>query len=241
MHALNSYRAVEKIKAQPGQDFCVLCYFLLDNTVARGDESVGMVNVLGAYSSHAEAIAFAKTIQDTLDVRNIVVVPKCKWRHLTPKAELDQTSFQPLDVASLNRAQHLSREPKTTSTFPDLATILSSRDSDSAKLTHAAYTLHHTQREMDELSRRMTTLKEKNSRAIDVADSLGAETTLSAWDKMERELLSIPISDEMWAAMRETLMPFCQSDVEADPSAKRVRHEEPGPAPANEDLPEMTD
>ena len=102
--AINGFKNIEKISAQPGQDFCVVAYFLSEKIGSDGCH--GLWYFLGTYSSAKKAKDKAIKLIEKTGIQTIYATKTCSWQEINDRHQSDRTKMVPIDKEGKLRQQH---------------------------------------------------------------------------------------------------------------------------------------
>jgi len=102
--AINGYNGIEKIRAQPGQAFCVVAYFL--STEITEDGCHGMWYFIGTFSTSDQATESAKSLIEKTGIQTIYATETCSWQEINDKFSPNRTKMVPIDKRGKLRQQH---------------------------------------------------------------------------------------------------------------------------------------
>lgn len=102
--AVNGYIQIEKIRALPGQGFCVVAYFLCDVIATNGCR--GMWYFIGTFSSADQAKESATSMIEKTGIRTIYAMDTCSWQEINDKFAPNRIKMVPVDKRGKLRQQH---------------------------------------------------------------------------------------------------------------------------------------
>ncbi len=102
--AINGYIQIEKIRAQPGQGFCVVAYFLCDVIAPNGCH--GMWYFIGTFTSADQATESATNLIEKTGIRTIYAMETCSWQEINDKFSPNRIKMVPVDKRGKLRQQH---------------------------------------------------------------------------------------------------------------------------------------
>lgn len=102
--AVNGYIEIEKIRAQPGQGFCVVAYFL--GTEIAKDGCRGMWYFIGTFPTSDQAIESATSLIEKTGIQSIYAMQTCSWQEINDKFSPDRIKMVPIDKRGKLRQQH---------------------------------------------------------------------------------------------------------------------------------------
>ena len=102
--AINGYQQIEKIRAEPGQGFCVVAYFLSNEIGPDGCH--GLWYFIGTFSSADQAKDKAIELIEKTGIRSIYAMQTCSWQEINDKFAPDRIKLVPTDKRGKLRQQH---------------------------------------------------------------------------------------------------------------------------------------
>lgn len=102
--AINGFLQIEKILPNPGQEFCVVAYFICDQVAKNG--SHGMWFFIGTFASADQAREKATEIIEKTGIRTVYAMKTCSWQEINDKFQPDRTQLVPVDKRGKLRQQH---------------------------------------------------------------------------------------------------------------------------------------
>ena len=113
--AINGFKQLEKISASPGQEFCVIAYFLSDEI--KDDGCHGLWYLLGTYPSAKKAkVKAIKTIEKT-GIPTIYATRTCSWQEINDRYQPNRIKTVPTDKDGKLRKQHEKEQKKIANQF----------------------------------------------------------------------------------------------------------------------------
>jgi hypothetical protein len=100
--AINSYKALAKLKPPAGQEFSVVAYFLADNP----KDVYGFYIPLGNFATKEKAKELVDHIIETTGHRSVYVMKTCSWQELDTQFRPDRTECVPVDQEGKLRRQN---------------------------------------------------------------------------------------------------------------------------------------
>jgi hypothetical protein len=92
--AINTYKALAKLKPPPDQEYSVLAYFLAE----KPENVYGFYIPLGNYPTKEQAINRVKHIIEITGHKSIFVMKTCTWQALDDQVRHDRTEYIPVDM-----------------------------------------------------------------------------------------------------------------------------------------------
>jgi len=102
--AINGYTQIEKIHPLPGQEFCVVAYFLSNEIGPDGCH--GMWYFIGTFSSAKKANKRAVNIIEKSGIKTVYATKTCTWQEINDKFTPDRIKMVPTDKRGKLRQQH---------------------------------------------------------------------------------------------------------------------------------------
>jgi hypothetical protein len=102
--AVNGFSQLEKMKAPPAQEYCVIVYFLSDKIGPDGCH--GLWFLRGTYSTEKEAKASAVKIIEKTGIQTVYATRTCSWQEINDQVQSDRTKMVPVDKESKLRHAH---------------------------------------------------------------------------------------------------------------------------------------
>lgn len=102
--ALNGLTRIKKIRPQPGQEFCVIAYFLTSEVSQEGVH--GMWFLVGTYPRSDMATERATELIEETGINSIYAMKTCDWQEINDKFTPDRTKIVPIGRDMKLREQH---------------------------------------------------------------------------------------------------------------------------------------
>lgn len=103
--AINSFKKIANIRPQPGQEFCVIVYFLSKEISPEG--SRGMWFLIGTYPRADMAKEAATSLIKDTGIKLIYAMKTCDWQDINDKFNSDRIKLVPAGRDKRLREKHL--------------------------------------------------------------------------------------------------------------------------------------
>lgn len=104
--AINGFKEIMKIKPQPGQEFCVIAYFILDKNYIEKNGSYGMLFIVGTYPRADMAIEKAEEMIRKTEINSIYAMKTCDFQEINDKYKPNRTKYVPINRDKILEDQH---------------------------------------------------------------------------------------------------------------------------------------
>ena len=102
--AINGFKKIKDIRSRPGQEFCVMAYFLTDKISPEG--SRGMWFLVGTFPQPDMAIKEAESLIRKTGINSIYAMQTCDWQEINDVFKPNRIKFVPPDRDNKLEEQH---------------------------------------------------------------------------------------------------------------------------------------